>query len=135
MNEARIGLQLTLAALAQPLTTYAREAVAGVAGLPADVVNEPIEHLTNAISAVLECEEHRSRLADLKHEANTVQDIAHQAVADKAETQKVLKLRTPGGLVLAPASDGEVLESAEFGKLSREEQMRLEGMVQSLQKE
>ena len=100
-----------------------------------DDVDELIEDLTNAIPAALESEEHRARLADLEHEEDDVQDAAYQALADKAETQKVQMLRTPGGFVLAPAPEGKVLESEEFDKLSREEQKRLESKVQELQKE
>jgi len=100
-----------------------------------DDVNELIEDLTNAIPAALESEEHRARLADLEHEEDAVQDTAYQALADKAEAQKVQMLRTPGGFVLAPAPDGKVLEPAEFDKLSRDEQKKLEGTVQDLQKE
>ncbi len=100
-----------------------------------DDVAELIEDLTNAIPAALESEEHRARLADLEHEEDAVQDTAYQALADKAETQKIQMLRTPGGFVLAPAPEGKVLEPEEFNKLSREEQKRLESKVQELQKE
>ena len=73
-----------------------------------DDVAELIEDLTNAIPAALESEEHRARLADFEHEEDAVQDTAYQALADKAETQKIQMLRTPGGFVLAPAPEGKV---------------------------
>ncbi len=100
-----------------------------------DDVDELIEDLTNAIPAALESEEHRARLADLEHEEGDVQDTAYQALAVKAEAQKVQMLRTPGGFVLAPAPDGKVLEPEQFDKLSRDEQKKLESTVQDLQKE
>lgn len=100
-----------------------------------DDVDELIEDLTNAIPAALESEEHRARLTEMEREEDEQQETAFQTLADKAETQRVQMLRTPGGFVLAPSPDGKVLEPEEFDKLSREEQKKLESTVQNLQKE
>jgi len=100
-----------------------------------DDVDELIEDLTNAIPAALESEEHRARLSEIEHEENSLQDAAFQTLADKAETQQVQLLRTPGGFVLAPASGDKVLEPEEFDKLSKEERKQIESRVQDLQKE
>lgn len=100
-----------------------------------DDIDELIEDLTNAIPAALESEEHRARLVELEHEEDAQQDIAFQALSDKAETLQVQMLRTPGGFVLAPAPDGKVLEPPEFDKLSRDERKRIEATIEGLQKE
>lgn len=100
-----------------------------------DDVDELIEDLTNTIPAALESEEHRSRLAELEHADEEQQETALQTLADKAESQQVQMMRTPGGFVLAPAPGGKVLEAAEFDKLSREQRKELESTIESLQKE
>ena len=100
-----------------------------------DDIDELIEDLTNAIPAALESEEHRARLVELEHEEDAQQDLAFQALSDKAETLQVQMLRTPGGFVLAPAPDGKVLEPPEFDKLSRDERKRIEATIEGLQKE
>lgn len=100
-----------------------------------DDVDELIEDLTNSIPAALESEEHRARLTEIEHEEDAEQETAFQALADKAEKQQVQMLRTPGGFVLVPAPEGKVLEPADFDKLSRDEQKRLESQIAELQKE
>ncbi|MBL8815501.1 MAG: AAA family ATPase [Planctomyces sp.] len=98
-------------------------------------VDELIEDLTNTIPAALESEEHRSRLAELEHADEEQQDAALQALADKAESQQVQMMRTPGGFMLAPAPGGKVLEAADFDKLSREQRKEIEAKIEELQKE
>lgn len=100
-----------------------------------DDVDELIDDLTDAIPAALESEEHRARISEIEHEENAAQEAAFQTLADKAEAQEIQLLRTPGGFVLAPAPNGKVLETAEYDKLPREEQKRLEAVVQGLQSE
>lgn len=100
-----------------------------------DDVDELIEDLTNAIPAALVSEEHRARLAELEHAEEAEQEQAFQGLADKAESQHVQLLRTPGGFVLAPAPEGRVLEPAEFDKLSRDEKKQIEVTVEGLQRE
>lgn len=100
-----------------------------------DDVDELIEDLTNAIPAALESEEHKARWAEIEHEAAERQNDAFQGLADKAQSQQIQLIRTPGGFVLAPLRDGKVLESEAFDKLPQDEQQRIEDSVSGLQKE
>ncbi len=100
-----------------------------------DDVDELIEDLTNAIPAALDSEEHRARLMEIEHEEREAEETSLQTISDKAESQQIQMLRTPGGFVLAPAPNGKVLETGEYDQLPIEEQKRIEGIVEVLQKE
>lgn len=100
-----------------------------------DDMDELIEDLTNAIPAALESEENKARWAEIEHEASEQHDAAFEALSDKAQSQQIQLIRTPGGFVLAPVRDGKVLESEAFDKLPKEEQARIEDSVSALQQE
>ena len=93
------------------------------------------EDLAGAIPAALESEEHRVRAQAAEHEAIDHYNQIVQQVADKALSQHVQLIRTPGGFALAPLRDGQVLSPDEFEKLPADEKKQIEDKISGLQDE
>src|SRR5579863_2360128 len=91
--------------------------------------------LANAIPAVLDSDEHRTRVQAVEREAIDRQRQSLEQLGDKAEHQDVQLIRTPGGFALAPLRAGQVLSPEEFDKLSGDEQKQIEQKISVLQDE
>ncbi len=100
-----------------------------------DAMQSLIEDLRTSIPAALDAEEHKNRVQEVEQEAKEHHDQAFRELAEKAASQGIQLVRTPGGFALAPIRDGEVLSPEEFDKLPEDEQNRIEQVVRSLQKE
>lgn len=99
-----------------------------------------IEDLKVTIPGVLDSEEYQNRRQTIDEEYRERQEQAFEGLRGRAEEQGVALLRTPAGFALAPVHrdedhQGEVLKPDEFNALSEAERKRLEGIVQTLQKE
>lgn len=94
-----------------------------------------VEDLQTAIQAAIEAEEHQNRVSQIEQDANQRHDEAFSALADKARSQGIQLVRTPGGFALAPLKGDEIVSPEEFEKLPEEEQSRIESTVASLQVE
>jgi lon-related putative ATP-dependent protease len=98
-------------------------------------MKELVEDLRAAIPAALESDEVAQRLEEIKHEFEQEHNEAVERVAEKAEKQGIRLIRTPGGFALAPLREGQVIDPAEFEKLSEQEQKRVQEKVAALQEE
>ncbi|HEY4344471.1 MAG TPA: AAA family ATPase [Parvibaculum sp.] len=99
-----------------------------------------VEDLKITIHGVLESEEYQNRRQTIDEEYRERQEQAFEGLRGRAEEQGVALLRTPAGFALAPVHhgddrQGEVLKPEEFNALPEAERKRLEGIVQTLQKE
>ena len=99
-----------------------------------------VEDLKITVPGVLESEEYQNRRQTIDEEYRERQEQAFEGLRGRAEEQGVALLRTPAGFALAPVHrggdhQGEVLKPDEFNALPEAERKRLEGIVQTLQKE
>ena len=94
-----------------------------------------LDDLKVAVPAILESEEYKTRRQAIEGEYANRQNHAFERLGKRAEDAGIALLRTPGGLVLAPAKDGEVLKPEEFNKRPKEERERVERVISELQKE
>ena len=85
--------------------------------------------LANAILAALESDEHRSRVQATEREAIDRQHKSLEQLGEKALSQDVQLIRTPGGFALAPCHGSQVLSPEEFEKLPKEEQKQIEEKI------
>lgn len=94
-----------------------------------------VDELQTAIQAAIEAEEHQSRVDQIEHEAKQHHDEAFSKLAEKAKSQGIQLVRTPGGFALAPLKGDEIVSPEEFDELPEEEQKRIESAVGALQEE
>lgn len=91
--------------------------------------------LTAALSAAFESEEYHSRRHMLESEFSEKPEKAFTALREHADEKGLVLLRTPIGVIFAPARDGEVLSSEEFGKLPDDDRQRIEKEIENMQAE
>ena len=94
-----------------------------------------IEDLKSAVPAVLESEDYQNRHQAIDQEFNQRQEQAFEALRQKAEAQNIAVMRTPQGFAMAPVRDGEVMKPEAFNQLPEDERKRIEGEIQTLQRE
>jgi lon-related putative ATP-dependent protease len=100
-----------------------------------DDVDDLIEGLGTALSAAFESEEYQARRQTINEEFQERQSSAFQELQAEAEERGIALLRTPAGLVFAPAKEGQVLSPEEVQELSEDERKDLEAKVETLQSE
>ncbi len=108
------------------------------AGLGAEFrqdMDDLVEGLRTALSAAFESEEYQNRRQVITEEFQERQAEAFSELQERAREQDVGLLRTPGGMVLAPIKDGEVLSLDEIQNLSDEERQSIEKKIEELQEE
>ncbi len=118
-----------------PHKPVALSMVAGVACQLKDGMAHVIDDLKLTIPALLESEEYQNRRQTIDEEFRERQEAAFEGLRAKAEAQDITLMRTPSGFALAPSHDGEVMKPEEYNKLPEAERKRIEGIIQSLQKE
>ena len=91
-----------------------------------------VEDLLAAIPMVFQSDDYRERAQDLARSFSDLEEQAFQALTDKAREQGIALLRTPNGYTLAPLRDDKVLGPQEFAELPKEEQQRIEAVVDEL---
>ncbi len=99
-----------------------------------------VEDMKVTVPSVLESEDYQNRRQSIDEEYREHQEQAFEGLRAKAEAEGVALLRTPAGFALAPVHrgdghDGEVVKPDEFNALPEAERKRIEGVIQSLQKE
>jgi lon-related putative ATP-dependent protease len=99
-----------------------------------------IDDLKITVPGVLESEEYQNRRQTIDEEYRERQEQAFEGLRGRAEAEGIALLRTPAGFALAPVHQdgehqGEVLKPDEFNALPEAERKRVEGVIQSLQKE
>ena len=92
-----------------------------------------VEELLTTLPAALESEEYRTRVQEIRREFEEEQENALAELVSNAEEKSIRLIRTPGGFVMAPVRDGEVIEPAEFEKLTDEEKQAIQRDVEELQ--
>ncbi len=93
-----------------------------------------VEDLRAAIPAAFESDDYRARLAEIEQEFRARPEAAFHEVEEEAKEAGIAMVRLPSGVGFAPLKDGEVLSPDQFSELPQDEQTRLEGVVEGLQK-
>jgi lon-related putative ATP-dependent protease len=99
-----------------------------------------VEDMKVTVPSVLESEDYQNRRQSIDAEYRDRQEQAFEGLRARAEGEGIALLRTPAGFALAPVHrgddhDGEVVKPDEFNALPEAERKRIEGVIQSLQKE
>ncbi|HHE73367.1 MAG TPA: ATP-binding protein [Chloroflexi bacterium] len=100
-----------------------------------DAMAQLVTQLGSALSAAFESEEYQVRRQSILEELQERQAEAFEALQRNARNAGMALIRTPGGIVVAPTRDGEVLSPEEIAKLSEEEQAQIKERMEGLQEE
>lgn len=98
-------------------------------------LDQVLQELRPTLGAAFESEEYQTRRQTLEEEAGGEQQEAFERLQEQAQERGLALLRTPSGFVFAPVKDGEVVSPDEIGELPDDEEERLRGAIQELQKE
>ena len=94
-----------------------------------------IEDLRRGLSSAFESEEYLARHQALEADFQERQQARLMALQEQAKTRELAMLRTQSGLVFAPIRDDNVLEPADFEKLTDEEKERIKAEVEVMQEQ
>ena len=101
----------------------------------AEAMRRFVAELRTALPAAFETDDYRARREAIDERLRARQQQAFADVATRAETEGVALVRTPSGMAVAPAKDGEVMAPDAFKALPTEEQERLKAAFERYQKE
>jgi len=99
----------------------------------ADDVDELIEDITQAIENVFDSDEYQDQRDELLREFREERSREMHDFEKKAEQTGFTIGRSPGGLVVAPAPDGEVITPEQYEQMSAEEREELDKKREDLQ--
>ena len=99
-----------------------------------EVMQGLIEELHDAIRAMFESDEYRTRRRVIEQKVEARHEGAFTELAARATDQGLRLLRTPAGLAFAPFVDGEVLDPEGFAKLPEDDQKKLREKLGELEK-
>ena len=92
-----------------------------------------VEELRAAIPAVFESEDYKARIQQIDEEFEARQEAAFRELNEQAQQHQVKVFKTPGGFTFAPIKDGEVIDASAFHKLPKDEQKRIDDVLERLQ--
>jgi len=98
-----------------------------------DHMAQLVELAKVAIPRAFEGEEYRNRRRELEARFRAAHEQLFEAVQAEAAEHSIAVLRTPGGLVLAPMRNGEVVPPEEFEKWPEEEKEKTRAVMERLQ--
>ncbi|QBQ55670.1 Lon protease family protein [Nitrosococcus wardiae] len=89
-----------------------------------------VEDLVSALRAAFQSEEYRARTQEISDQFEAQGEEALAELAEQAQKEGILLLRTPAGYTLAPAKDSQPMGPEDFEGLSEEEKKRIQGLVE-----
>ncbi len=98
-----------------------------------DSMEEMIDDLRSALTAVFESEEYQNRRNAIDEEFHQHQEEGFAALKDKADAAGIAILKTPMGFALAPMADGAVIPPETFNALPEEDRDGYKEKIQTLQ--
>ena len=117
----------------QPQRPRSLRLPAGLGGRLRDDMARLATEIRSAIPAAFDSEQYRRRKEALEDELKARRDSAIAELERQARELDILIVRTPIGVGLAPAKDGEVLGTEDFKKLPEGDQRRLTAALQVLE--
>lgn len=91
-----------------------------------------VEEVGKSIQAAFEGDEYRSRVEAIGKEYKQREEQALQALAQRAQAQGVVMLRTPQGFAFAPMKDGEPLSQEQLEAMSDAERERIAEVIKGM---
>ncbi|BBK38949.1 ATP-dependent protease [Allostella sp. ATCC 35155] len=101
----------------------------------AGAMRKLVQELRATLPAAFEGDDYRQRREVVDEQFKQRQEQAFMDLSERAQKEDVALVRTPNGLALAPARDGEVMAPDVFKALPQEEQDRLKGAIERYQAE
>ncbi len=117
----------------QPHRPVALRLPAGRGGALRRDMDQLIEDLRSAVPSAFESDQYRTRVQEIEEELKDRQSRAFSELGHEASEQGIALIHTPTGFAFGPVKDGEVISPAEFEKLPKDEQVRVEQVVTALQ--
>ncbi len=117
----------------EPRAPLVLELEAGDGRRLGDDVDELIEDITQAIEDTFESQEYQDQRDELLREFREERTREMRGFEEEAEKAGFTIGRSPGGLVVAPAAEGEVMSPQEYDALSEEDRKALDKKRQELQ--
>ena len=94
-----------------------------------------VEDVYRAVTAVFESDEYRTRAQAVEETLQERQEQAMSEIQEKAKQKNIALMRTPTGFTLAPVRDGHPLGLEAFRKLPKAERKQIEEDIEGLQSE
>ena len=120
---------------ADPQRPKALSLPAGRAPALQKAVHDLIEELKAALPAVFESEDYQKQRGAVEQAIQAKGQAAFAALNEMAQANNVAILRTPAGFTLAPMKDGKVVPPEEFNAWAREDQLKVQQAIESLEKD
>lgn len=98
-----------------------------------DDMRQLVETLRSAIPSAFETDSYRARKQVIEQEIKDREEKAFEEIQQEASQKDVVLLRTPTGLILAPARNGEVITPEVFEKLPEAEHLQIDKTISELQ--
>lgn len=108
---------------------------AGMGGTLRADTQQLVEDLLNAIPAAFQSEGYNQRAEAITRKIKEREEAAAGEIGRKASAQGIALVHTPNGYTLLPVQEGHILDPEDFGKLSGEEQARIEKIVEELRED
>ena len=94
-----------------------------------------VQEVSVALPAAFEAEEYHQRLQAIEEAFKTDTAGKLEELRQRAAAQGIAMVQTPEAMMFAPLKDGEVVGPEAFAKLPEDEQQRLKGLIETLQRE
>ena len=108
---------------------------AGIALRFRDAMDEMIADLGEALPAMFDSDDYKSRRSAIDQELEETQEGAFAKLDDKARAKSITIMRTPVGFAFAPIRNGQVVKPEEFEVLPADERERIQTDIKRLQEE
>ncbi len=92
-----------------------------------------LEELFTVLPATFESEEYQTQRQAIEERLHARQEDGLEQLNNEAQKENVVLIKTQQGLAIAPLSDGEVIRSEQFQKLSDEERKKYEETIEKYQ--
>lgn len=96
-------------------------------------MHQLVDRLRSAIPSAFETDSYRARKQVIEQEIKDRQEKAFEEIQQEASQKDVVLLRTPTGLILAPARKGEVITPEAFEQLPEAEHQQIDKTISELQ--
>jgi lon-related putative ATP-dependent protease len=94
-----------------------------------------VEDVRIAIPAAFEGDDYRNQLKAIEAETQAEIEQLWKEIRDKAAKEDITVLQTPTGYVLAPMSEGKVVDDKDFEKLPKDKRRAIKAAIQMLSEE
>ncbi|MDT8387703.1 MAG: AAA family ATPase, partial [Thiogranum sp.] len=92
-----------------------------------------VEELRTVIPAAFESDDFKARIQQIENDFQARQEEAFRSLNEEARRDRIRVFKTPGGFTFAPLKDDKVLDAADFQKLPKDEQQRIDAALEKLE--